>query len=308
MTYLALRDRTLEIVDKGSRGDIYSRSCDLFLSLLIIFNLICVSLESVDSVSERYGGFFQAVEIVSLVLFSIEYVVRVWTAASKYDVPGTSVSRRLRYIFSFTGVIDLISILPGLLQVVGVALDLRWVRILRLLRLLKISHYSSAFSDVYSVIAEERNSLLATLYLLFVAMFFSSAALYLAEGDVQPEDFASIPDAMWWSLITLTTVGYGDVSPMTPVGKIIGSFTAIIGVLTVALMTGIVSSSFANRMALKKSMLDREIEESLEDGIISADELSKIKEMAAGLNMTDEQVEALITYERTKRLHRQGGN
>ncbi|MEL0323800.1 MAG: ion transporter, partial [Rhodospirillales bacterium] len=204
MTYIAVRDRALEIVDKGSRGDIYSRTCDLFLSLLIIFNLVCVSLESVDSLGDRYGGFFQSVEIISLILFTIEYVVRVWTAASKYDLPGNGLTRRLRYIFSFTGAVDLISILPGLLQVVGVTLDLRWVRILRLLRLLKISHYSSAFSDVYSVIAEERNSLLATLYLLFVAMFFSSAALYLAEGDVQPEDFASIPDAMWWSLITLT--------------------------------------------------------------------------------------------------------
>jgi len=304
MTYLALRDRMLEIIDKGSRGDIYSFSCDLFLSLLIIFNLVCVSLESVSSLAEEYGGFFQTVEIVSLVLFSIEYALRVWTAASKYDISGTSSSRRLRYIFSFTGIVDLVSILPGLLQVVGVALDLRWVRILRLLRLLKISHYSSAFSDVYSVIAEEKNSLLATLYLLFVAMFFSSAALYLAEADAQPEDFASIPDAMWWSLITLTTVGYGDVSPVTPIGKIIGSFTAIIGVLTVALMTGIVSSSFSNRMALKKTMLDREIEESLEDGVISVVELRKIKELAAGLNMSDEQVETLITYERMKRLPR----
>lgn len=304
MTYIEIRDRALEIVDKGSRGDIYSRSCDLFLSLLIIFNLICVSLESVDSLGERYGHFFQVVEIVSLVLFTLEYSVRVWTAASKYDLAGTGLSRRARYIFSFTGLVDLISILPGILQVVGVSLDLRWVRILRLLRLLKISHYSSAFSDVYSVVAEEKNSLLATLYLLFVAMFFSSAALYLAEGEVQPEDFASIPDAMWWSLITLTTVGYGDVSPLTPIGKIIGSFTAIIGVLTVALMTGIVSSSFANRMALKKTMLDKEIEESLEDGVISAEELSKIKSLAAGLNMNDDQIEALIKYERMKRSHR----
>ena len=302
MTYLALRDRMLEILDKGSRGDIYSFGCDLFLSLLIIFNLVCVSLESVSTLADEYGGFFRAVEIVSLIIFSIEYALRVWTAASKHSISGTSLSRRLGYIFSFTGIVDLVSILPGLLQVVGVALDLRWVRILRLLRLLKISHYSSAFSDVYSVIAEEKNSLLATLYLLFVAMFFSSAALYLAEGDVQPEDFASIPSAMWWSLITLTTVGYGDVSPVTPIGKIIGSFTAIIGVLTVALMTGIVSSSFSNRMALKKTMLDKEIEESLEDGVISEVELRKIKEMAAGLNMSDEQVEALITYERMKRL------
>jgi voltage-gated potassium channel len=304
MTYIAVRDRALEIVDKGSRGDIYSRTCDLFLSLLIIFNLICVSLESVDSLGDRYGVFFQSVEIISLILFTIEYLVRVWTAASKYDVAGNAISRRLRYIFSFTGAVDLISILPGLLQVVGVSLDLRWVRILRLLRLLKISHYSSAFSDVYSVISEERNSLLATLYLLFVAMFFSSAALYLAEGRAQPDDFASIPDAMWWSLITLTTVGYGDVSPVTPIGKIIGSFTAIIGVLTVALMTGIVSSSFANRMALKKTMLDKEIEESLEDGIISAEELRKIQSLAAELKMSDEQVEALITYERMRRSHR----
>jgi voltage-gated potassium channel len=252
----------------------------------------------------EYGGFFRAVEIVSLIIFSIEYALRVWTAASKYDISGTSSSRRLRYIFSFTGIVDLVSILPGLLQVVGVALDLRWVRILRLLRLLKISHYSSAFSDVYSVIAEEKNSLLATLYLLFVAMFFSSAALYLAEVMRNRKTLHLYRVRCGGHLSHLTTVGYGDVSPVTPIGKIIGSFTAIIGVLTVALMTGIVSSSFSNRMALKKTMLDKEIEESLEDGVISVVELRKIKELAAGLNMSDEQVEALITYERMKRLPR----
>ena len=180
----------------------------------------------------------------------------------------------------------------------GVFLDLRWVRILRLLRLLK-SATIQALSDVYSVVAEER-ALLATLYLLFV-FYVLQAQHCISQGEVQPEDFASIPDAMWWSLITLTTVGYGDVSPLTPIGKIIGSFTAIIGVLTVALMTGIVSSSFANRMAQK--MLDKEIE-SLEDRVISAEELGKIKSLAAGLNMDDDQIETLIKYERMKRSHR----
>ena len=302
MSSTPIRDRFLEIVDKGTDGDIYSYSCDLFLSTLIIINLICISLESVDSIGERYGSFFQIVEYVSLALFSIEYCVRVWTAASKSSLGGSEFSRRLKYIFSFAGAVDLISILPGLLQFFGVSADLRWLRILRLLRLLKISHYSTAFRDVYAVINEERNSLFATLYLLFVAMFFSSAALYLVEGNAQPEAFSSIPDSMWWSLITLTTVGYGDVAPITPIGKIFGAFTAIIGVLTVAMMTGIVSSAFANKMAAKKSLLQIEIESSLEDGIITDDELLKIKEMATELNMTSEQIDALLAYEKMRRL------
>ena len=149
------------------------------------------------------------------------------------------------------------------------------------------------------MLREERYPLSATLYLLLVAMFFSSASLYLLEGELQ-EGFRSIPDAMWWSIITLTTVGYGDVSPISALGKVVGALTAIMGVMTVAMMTGIVASSFANKMSLRKETLQNQIIESLEDGIISGNELEEINRLAGALELSDEEVDTLIRYEKLR--------
>ena len=234
-----------------------------------------------------------------MAIFSTEYCARIWVAASKLEDGASVLARRLRYILSPNGLVDLIAILPNLLEYAGFGLDLRWVRILRLLRLLKISQYTPAFTTLFDVLREERYPLSATLYLLLVAMFFSSASLYLLEGELQ-EGFRSIPDAMWWSIITLTTVGYGDVSPISALGKVVGALTAIMGVMTVAMMTGIVASSFANKMSLRKETLQNQIIESLEDGIISGNELDEINRLAGALELSDEEVDTLIRYEKLR--------
>ena len=302
---LTRRDRVLQILDKGQAGDKASITCDRFLSTLIIVNLVCVCLESVDSIDAAYSYSFGLIEILSTMVFGVEYLLRIWVAASKTSAGSTELSRRLAYVFSPAGIIDLLAILPSLLSLAGFGLDLRWLRILRLVRLLKINHYTPAFKTLFDVLHEERYPLSATLYILFVAMFFSSALLYLLEGELH-EGFASIPEAMWWSVITLTTVGYGDVSPITGLGKVVGGLTAVMGVMTVAMMTGIVASSFAHKMSLRKEALQNEIIESLEDGVISPDELSKINQLAETLGLSNEEVETLMRYEslRTKEARR----
>ena len=294
------RDRVLRILDKGQPGDLSSLYCDYFLSGLIIVNVICICIESVPELSVRYEAVLFAIELFSMGVFSIEYCARVWVAASKLEDGATEIARRLRYICSVTGLIDLVAILPNLLAYAGFGLDLRWVRILRLLRLLKISHYTPAFKTLFDVLREERYPLSATFYLLLVAMFFSSAALYVLEGELQ-EGFRSIPDAMWWSVVTLTTVGYGDISPITSLGKIAGALTAVMGVMTVAMTTGIIASSFANKMALRRETLQNQIIQSLDDGIITDDELSQIQQLGETLSLTHEEVETLVRYEKLRR-------
>jgi len=291
-----VRDRLQEILEKGRADDAVSRVCDYFLSILIVLNLISICLESIASIQATYGDFFYAFELFSLVVFTIEYVLRIWVAASNYAISRSVIVRRMKYIFSVTGMIDLIAILPGILQFVGVGLDLRWLRIMRLIRLLKISHYSSAFDDLFEVLIEERKPLAATLYLLLVAIFFSSACLYLIEGDVQPA-FVSIPESMWWSVVTLTTVGYGDVSPITPLGKFLGALTSIIGVLTVAMMTGIVSSAFTSKLASKREALKYEIAEALDDGIITNEEMEEIEAIARSMNLSSDELKVFLNYE-----------
>ena len=186
------------------------------------------------------------------------------------------------------------AILPSILPLIFGGIDLRWLRILRLVRLLKISHYSSALEDFFSALYEERKSFFATIYLLSVALFLSSSLVYLAENEIQPEEFKSIPHAMWWSLITLTTVGYGDVSPITPVGKIVGAFTALMGVCTVALLTGIVASAFANQLARKRQMFEAEVSNALEDGIFTGDEVDYLNLIKENHHISDEQARAII--------------
>jgi voltage-gated potassium channel len=231
----------------------------------------------------------------------VEYILRIWAmSANEASKFKTATGRRLEYIFSFTGLIDLIAILPSLLPLFLGEVDLRWLRVLRLVRLLKISHYSSALEDLFSAIKAEKSAFGAALYLFCIALFVSSSLMYIAENTVQPEHFSSIPTTMWWSLITLTTVGYGDVSPITPIGKVVGAFTAIMGVCVVALLTGIVATAFANQISKRHDMLEAEIVTALQDGVINEDEMQKITQMQDELGMSEEHTKAMIALLRDR--------
>ena len=291
---LFTKKRILEVLEKAKPGDKTSQYSDLFLSTLIILNLLAVSLESVEAIGRKFGPEFFVFEIFSVTIFVIEYLLRIWASAANGDgTPKSSIKARSKYIFSFTGIIDLLAILPSLLPLLF-SVDLRWLRVLRLLRLLKISHYSSALEDLFSAIHHERSSFAAASYLFILALFFASSLMYVAENSVQPEKFSSIPETMWWSLITLTTVGYGDVSPISPLGKVIGAFTAIMGVFSVALLTGIVANAFAHQVAQRKAILEAEIASALQDGEIDLEEEAKIERLRKRYDISEDHVKAII--------------
>ena len=293
--YIKIQKRTSELLSKGNITDKPSQYVDIILFILILLNIAAVCLESVESIGEEYKIAFNIFELISVVIFSFEYLLRVWSAPAREDLGNSSnLIKRLKYIFSFTGLVDFLAIIPSILPYFFGGVDLRWLRVLRLLRLLKISNYSSALEDFFSAIKADWRSFSAALYLMVIALFLSSALMYIAEHDSQPEKFSSIPETMWWGLITLTTVGYGDVSPITPLGKIIGAFTAIMGVCTVALLTGIVASAFANQRAQKAAILEAEINQALSDGVISDDEAQKIEKLRKELNLSPEHSKSLI--------------
>ena len=293
--YLKIQKRTSQLLSKGNVADKPSQYVDMILFILIVLNIAAVCLESVKHIGNEYKVAFNAFEFFSVVIFSIEYVLRVWSAPARNDLGNsTNIIKRMKYIFSFTGLIDFLAIIPSILPYFFGGLDLRWLRVLRLLRLLKISNYSSALEDFFSAIKADWRSFSAALYLMVIALFLSSALMYIAEHDSQPEKFSSIPETMWWGLITLTTVGYGDVSPVTPLGKVIGAFTAIMGVCTVALLTGIVASAFANQRAQKAAILEAEISQALSDGVISDDEAQKIEKLRKELNLSPEHSKSLV--------------
>ena len=287
--------RMLQILERGSKGDQKSQMVDRLLGTLIILNVIAICLESVSHIGDAYESAFFIFEMVSVFIFGTEYLLRIWASGAN-EACGyhTPLGRRLNYIFSFTGLIDLIAILPSILPLIMGQVDLRWLRALRLIRLFKISHYSSALEDLISAIRSELGSFGAASYLFLIALFMSSAMMYIVEHEAQPDKFSSIPQTMWWSLITLTTVGYGDVSPVTPIGQVIGAITALMGVCVVALLTGIVASAFSNQMSQRKIIIEAEIASALSDGVLSEDELMKIEKLRREFHLSEQHVDALI--------------
>ena len=291
------QQRVFEIIEKGQPEDRASNYCDIFLFVLILLNIVAVCLETIDTLYVQYKTVFTLVELVSVAIFSLEYGLRIWSCAAAPDGKHTGAfSKRLAYVFSFTGIIDLLAILPSIIPLLLGGVDLRWLRILRLMRLLKFSHYSSALEDLISAVRHESRSFVATLYLLVLALLISSAMIYVAEQEAQPEHFGSIPQAMWWTIVTLTTVGYGDIVPMTVAGKFIATLTALMGVCVVALLTGIVATGFTNQVAMRRNQLEAEITSALSDGMISNDERQEIEDLRQRLNISEEDALAIINY------------
>jgi len=291
---VVIRDRVFQLLEKAQPGDTASLFIDRILAFLIVANVLAVTLETVDDIYQANQVYFRLFEMVSVFIFSIEYLLRIWVSASNQASRFKNAGRRrISYILSPSGLIDLLAILPALLPFFT-TVDLRWLRILRLLRMFKISHYSSALEDFFSAIYHERSAFAGALYLFCITLFLSSALMYLVEHSAQPDVFSSIPETLWWSLITLTTVGYGDVAPITAIGKVIGGFTAIVGVCGVALMAGIVTTAFSAQIARRQDLLEAEILIALEDGVISEDELAKIKQLQDQLNLEDHHLKAIL--------------
>ncbi len=297
-SYQQIQATVLRILEPATLGDRTSRIWDISLFILVVLNLVAVALESVPALQNNFGVWLYNFELFSVVIFSLEYLARVWSAPAKKDGNGKSLplKARLRYIFSFYGLIDLIAILPFYIQALFPGLDLRVLRALRLLRILKLNHYNSALDDLFGAILEEKKSFMTTLYIFSVAFFLSSSLIYYAEHKVQPEDFRSIPDAMYWSIITLTTVGYGDVSPVTVFGKSIAVITAIFGVVVVALLTGIVANAFNTQMERRKIIFEDQVRTALLDGVLDSDEEASLDALRKKFGMSKTQADALIDH------------
>jgi voltage-gated potassium channel len=221
-----------------------------FIYALIILNIIALILESYKEVNDRFESVFYYFEVFSVIIFTIEYIIRIWVS----DQSKENKTERLNFAFSTMGIIDLIAILPFYLPFIF-PFDLRIVRIMRLFRLLrifKLSRYSKSLKTIRSIFKEIKAELSITVFVTFVLMLLSSTLMYYIEHDDQPEQFASIGDSFWWAVATLTTVGYGDVYPVTALGKLLSGIIALIGIGFVALPTGIISSAFIEKIQKEK--------------------------------------------------------
>ena len=249
-----IQQRIYELLEVAHPDDTASRFTDLFLFVLIALNVIAVIVETVDDVATQYALIFQFFEVFSVAVFSVEYVLRLWTCVAdrRYAHPVTG---RLRFAGSWHAVIDLLAILPFYLPMF-LPVDLRVLRALRffrLLRFLKLTRYSESMRIFGKVLRGERTELMIALFVAGVLLVLGSSFLYIVEHEAQPDAFSSIPAAMWWGVATLTTVGYGDVYPVTPLGRLLGAIVAIMGIGMFALPAGILASGFAREMGKRRS-------------------------------------------------------
>ena len=221
---------------------------DVILLVLILLNVVAVILETVKSFQLRFGTAFRVFEVISVGVFSVEYAARIWacTADPRYRQP---IIGRLRYVSGFDGVVDLLAILPFYITLAlpAAALDLRILRVLRLLRfarVLKLGRYSDSLGRMKRVIGARRGDLGVALAAVGVVLILASSAIYYVEVDTQPDVFTSIPAAMWWGISALTTVGYGDITPVTPLGKFLGGIIQLLGIAIFALPAGIIAAGY----------------------------------------------------------------
>lgn len=243
-----LRRRVYTMLEQGPVGDGVSLMLDRFLVALILVNLINVALESVPALSARYGAAFRAIEYFSLAVFTLEYLLRLWVAVDHGPHRDLSPLRaRLKYALSPIGVIDLMAILPFWLEFISAA-DLRFLLVFRMVRFFKIARYTPAMRSLFDVIYRERRALFGCMVMTAGATLFTASLMHLAEGHVQPDKLGTIPDSMWWAIVTIGTIGYGDVIPLTPLGKLIATGTIFIGVMMIALPVGIIATAFSEQI------------------------------------------------------------
>ena len=237
-------------------GDLHTsrlgRHVDLFLVVLIVVNVVAVILETVDSMAARHAELFFWIEIISVAVFTIEYFVRLWCCVEEHP-EDKHIKSRFIYAISPLAVIDLLAIAPFFLAAIFGA-DLRFLRAFRLLRVFKLTRYSSAMGMLVNVFKQEAGTLFAGFFILIILLVMAASGAYLFERDAQPDKFGSIPLAMWWATVTLTTVGYGDVVPITTWGKVFGACVTIIGIGMAALPAGILASGLADEMRRKREV------------------------------------------------------
>jgi voltage-gated potassium channel len=241
-----------DLLDPPESPSATARCAQSALLLLIIANVLMVILETVESIRHEWAKTFFIFEAISVAIFTVEYILRIWSAPADARYPP-GLKGRLRFALRPMLLIDLLAILPFYLSMH--ALDLRVLRVLRLMRvarIAKLGRYNAAVSMLRRVLYSEREGLLATLSFLLLLVLIASTLMYFVEHETQPAAFSSIPASMWWGIMTITTVGYGDIYPVTAVGKILAAIIAVAGIGGFAMPTAILGAGFLKEFRNEK--------------------------------------------------------
>lgn len=237
------KKRIFDIIQIGKKEDFASRSFDLFIVIVIFVNIAVLFAETFEEM-EEYTAFLRGAELVTILIFSVEYMLRIWTA--QYLYPDKSKKGAvLKFLVSFDGIVDLCTILPFFFLSGFIAL--RMLRVVRIFHLFRINAYYDSFNVITSVLSEKKNQIISSVFIILILMMASSLCMYSAEHEVQPDVFCNAFSGIWWSMSTILTVGYGDIYPVTALGRMMAIVISFLGVGAVAIPTGIISAGFVEQ-------------------------------------------------------------
>lgn len=239
-----------EILEPDVSRKIATKIFTMFIMTLILLNVVSIIILSLPNISQKLRHILILFNVFSVIVFTIEYILRLWTCTINKGYKNPFYGR-LKFALSPLLLIDFIAIFPFYLTFL-IHIDLRFLRMLRLLRIFKMTRYSESFKIFGNIFKEKKEEIVISLVIVLLLMVLSSSLMYLAEYKAQPKVFSSIPATMWWAVITLTTVGYGDVVPITPIGRILGGVVALLGIAMFALPTGILASGFVEQIQKRR--------------------------------------------------------
>lgn len=247
---LPLKTRIFNIIQIGDKSNRISRAFDIFITVVIFSNIVVTFLQTFSELS-FLSGFFHVIEAATLCIFCIEYILRIWTADLLY--PSRSRLRsRLRFLVSFDGIIDFLTILPFFF--LSGFVIFRMLRVARIFHLFRLNSRYDSFNVITTVLYEKRNQIISSVFIVVILMLASSLCMYSVEHDAQPDVFRNAFSGIWWSMSTLLTVGYGDIYPITTLGKVMAICIAYLGVGAVAIPTGIISAGFVEQYQRKSGL------------------------------------------------------
>lgn len=295
-----IKRRVFEILE-GSIHDKASQICEIFIASVVVLNVLAIILESVHSLHEEFKFFFHIFDLASVMIFTAEYVLRVWSYGEKYGAEeGGAWRGRKEYMFSFYGFIDFFGTMPFYAQLLFPGLDLRVLRIFRLMRIFKLTRYNHALQDLFEAIKVEKDSFTSALFLVLISCLLFSSLIYIAEGHLQPEIFPSIPATMKWFLLTIIS-GWGNVDPVSIFGVVLVVLTQVLAIALAAILTGVVATAYTTQVQRREAIYETEIREALADGIITGAEADHLENLKLKFGMSDEQVETIAAQVRAEK-------
>ena len=296
------RQRWYQLIEGGFSASRAAWWIAAAIVTLIILNALAVVLGSDHEHFLQFRSAFHVFELFSVAVFTIEYLLRAWVAPENPAYQGQSAwLARLRYLVSPVAIIDLLAILPAYLGLM-MTVDLRYLRLLRLLRLLKLTHYFKGLGIFIMVVQAEGRTLLSGLFTMAVLVIVAASLMYGVEHAAQPERFGSIGESLWWAVVTMTTVGYGDVTPVTTAGRILAAIIMLLGVGVVALPAGILAARFAEELQGRRDQLAAQLDLAMLDGNVNQSEFEDLARLSDELGIPKDTLDRMLHTRSLRRV------